>query len=144
MGIRPPDPTHPYGYERYEHVAAMAIGMLLLATVGAIGFSAITRLMRPTPLVATALGVGVMIASAIANASLWGVLRRRARNLASRVVASQAAHAGADVLMAVAVIAGLALSRAGIPWLDPVVALGVAGVVAWRGWRLVCGPARRS
>lgn len=137
MGTRPPDATHPYGYERYEHVAAMAIGMLLLATVGAIGFSAIARLMRPTPLAATALGVGVMIASAIANASLWRVLRRRARNLASRVVASEATHAGADLLMAVAVIVGLALSRVGIPWLDPVVALGVAGLVAWRGWSLV-------
>jgi cation diffusion facilitator family transporter len=137
MSTRPPDPTHPYGYERYEHVAAMAIGMLLLATVGAITFSAGARLMRPTPMVATGLGIGVMIGSAIVNASLWRFLRHRARILASRVVASEAVHAGADVLMASAVIAGLVLSRAGIPWLDSVVALGVAGLVAWRGWSLV-------
>jgi cation diffusion facilitator family transporter len=137
MATRPPDPTHPYGYERYEHVAAMAIGMLLLATVGAITISAGARLMRPTPLAATGLGAGVMIGSAIANAGLWAFLRHRARILASRVVASEAVHASADVAMAGAVIAGLILSRAGLPWVDSFVALGVAGLVAWRGCGLV-------
>jgi cation diffusion facilitator family transporter len=137
MATRPPDPTHPYGYERYEHVAAMTIGMLLLATVGAIVFSAGARLLRPTALAATGLGVSVMIGSAIANASLWAFLRHRARLLASRLLASVAAHAGTDVLTAGAVIVGLALARAGIPWLDPIVALGVAGLVAWRGGSLV-------
>jgi cation diffusion facilitator family transporter len=137
MATRPPDRTHPYGYERYEHAAAMAIGMLLIATVGAIGVTAGTRLLRPAPLAATGLGAGVMIASAAANAALWRFLRRRARILASRVIASEAIHAAADVAMAGAVIAGLVLSGAGSPWLDPVVALGVAGLVAWQGWRLV-------
>jgi cation diffusion facilitator family transporter len=137
MATRPPDRTHPYGYERYEHVAAMAIGMLLLATVAAITVSAGTRLMRPTPLAATGVGAGVMIGSAIANAGLWGFLRHRARALASRVLASEAVHAGADVAMAAAVIAGLVLSGPGMRWLDPIVALGVAGLVTWRGWHLV-------
>jgi divalent metal cation (Fe/Co/Zn/Cd) transporter len=39
--------------------------------------------------------------------------------------------------MAGAVIAGLVLFGAGFPWLDAIVALGVAGLVAWRGWGLV-------
>jgi len=137
MATRPPDPAYPYGYERYEHVAAMAIGMLLLATVAAIIVPAAARLMRPMPLAATGLGAGVMIGSAIANAGLWGFLRHRARILGSRVVASEAVHAGVDVLLAGAVIVGLVLSRAGMPWLDSIVALGVAGLVAWRGWSLV-------
>jgi cation diffusion facilitator family transporter len=137
MATRSPDRTHPYGYERYEHVAAMAIGMLLLGTVGTIVITAGARLMKPTPLAATGLGAAVMIGSAVANAGLWGFLRHRARILASRILASEAVHAAADVAVAGAVIAGLGLSRAGIPWMDPVVAFGVAGLVAWQGWRLV-------
>jgi cation diffusion facilitator family transporter len=137
MATRPPDPTHPYGYERYEHVAAMAIGMVLLATVAAISVTAGARLMTPTPLTATGVGAGVMIGSAIVNAGLWGFLRHRARVLGSRVVASEAVHAGADVAMAGAVTAGLVLSGAGMRWLDSVVAFGVAGLVTWRGWDLV-------
>jgi ferrous-iron efflux pump FieF len=78
-----------------------------------------------------------MIASAIANAGLWAFLRHRARILASHVLASEALHAGADVAMAGAVIAGLILSGMGIPWVDSFVALGVGGLVAWRGGGLV-------
>jgi cation diffusion facilitator family transporter len=137
LGTRPPDATHPYGYARYEHVASMGIGMLLLTAVGAIVVAAAGHLVRPRPPAAPAIGAAVMVASALANAGLYLWLRRGAQALRSQLLATEAVHAWADSLAALAVIAGLGLSRAGLPRLDPAVALGVALLVAWRSWSVI-------
>jgi cation diffusion facilitator family transporter len=137
LATRPPDPSHPYGYSRYEHVASMGIGMLLLTSVGMIVMTAVGHLVAPRPLVAPGVGGAVMAASAAANGGLSWFLRRRGRALGSHVLATEAVHAWADGLAALAVIGGIGLSRAGFPRLDPAVALGVAGLVAWRSWTII-------
>jgi cation diffusion facilitator family transporter len=135
LATRPPDPTHPYGYARYEHVASMGIGMLLLT--GLIVTTAVGHLIAPRPVAAPEVGGAVMAASAAANGALSWFLRRRTRALGSHVLATEAVHAWADGLAALAVIAGIGLSRVGFPRLDPVVALGVAVLVAWRSWTII-------
>jgi cation diffusion facilitator family transporter len=137
LGTRPPDPTHPYGYTRYEHVASMGIGMLLLTAVGLIVITSLGHLVTPRSLAAPGIGAAVMAASAAANAGLCVFLRRRAQTLRSQVLATEAVHAWADGLAAVAVIAGLGLSRAGFPRLDPAVALALGLLVAWRSWTII-------
>jgi len=137
LGTRPPDPTHPYGYARYEHVASMGIGMLLLTAVGAIVITSVGHLVAPTPLAAPGIGAAVMTASAAANAGLYRFLRRRARALRSQVLTTEAVHAWADGLAALAVMAGIGISRAGFPRLDPAMALGLALLVAWRSWTVI-------
>jgi cation diffusion facilitator family transporter len=47
LATRPADPRHPYGYERYEALASLLIGMLLLAVVALIVAEAIPRLVAP-------------------------------------------------------------------------------------------------
>jgi cation diffusion facilitator family transporter len=137
LATRPPDPSHPYGYSRYEHVASMGIGMLLLTSVGVIVSTAVGHLIAPRPLVAPGLGGAVMALSAAANGVLSWFLRRRARALRSHVLTTEAVHAWADGVAALAVIGGIGLSRAGFPRLDPAVALGVALLVAWRSWTII-------
>jgi cation diffusion facilitator family transporter len=139
LATRPPDATHPYGYGRYEHVASMAIGMLLLTAVGTIVVTSVGHLVTPMPLSAPGVGAAVMATSAAANAGLYRFLRRRATTLRSQVLATEAVHAWADGLAALAVIAGVGISRAGFPRLDPAVALGLALLVAWRSWTIIQG-----
>lgn len=57
------------------------------------------------------------------------------------MLGSEAIHAAADALISVGVMAAVAVSAAGFPRLDPIVAIGVAGVVAWRGWMVARGAA---
>jgi cation diffusion facilitator family transporter len=142
IGTRPPDPRYPYGYERYEPLASMMIGMLLLLTVGIVAMGAVVRLALPRPPTAPMFGAAVMAASAAANCALYVFLRRRARDLNSSVLRSEAVHAWADVLVALSVVGCLALGPTGFSRLDPVVALGVAGLVAWRGSNVVRGATR--
>jgi cation diffusion facilitator family transporter len=117
----------------------MGIGMLLLTSVGLIVMTAVGHLIAPRSLVAPAIGGAIMALSAAANGGLSWFLRRRARALGSDVLATEAVHAWADGLAALAVIAGIGLSRAGFPRLDPTVALGMALLVAWRSWTIIQG-----
>ncbi len=141
LATRPADPRHPYGYERYETVASLAMGTLLLVAVALIVSSAVPRLLAPEPSRATGFGAAVMAASALATGALALYLRDRGRRMQSRVLGSESIHAAADTLIAVGVLAAVAGAPLGFPWLDPFAALGVGGVVAWRGWGVVRGAA---
>ena len=71
LGSRPPDPRYPYGYERYEPLASMVIGMLLLLTVGIIVTAAATGLAFPRPPAALPIAAAVMAASVALNGALY-------------------------------------------------------------------------
>ena len=137
LATRPADPRHPYGYERYEALASLLIGMLLLVAVGVIVASAVPRLAEPRPSTDTAVGIAIMAVSAAATGALAVYLRRRGRATNSRVLRSESIHAAADALISIGVLGAIGVSALGLLWLDPIVALGVAGVVAWRGWLVV-------
>jgi cation diffusion facilitator family transporter len=141
LATRPADVHHPYGYERYEALASLVIGMLLLVVVALIVSSAVPRLVQPAPNRATGLGAIVMAGSTLSTALLALYLQRRGRQLASRVLFSEATHALTDSLVTLGVLAAVALSGIGLWSVDPLVALAVAGVVAWRGWEVVRGAA---
>jgi cation diffusion facilitator family transporter len=141
LATRPSDPRHPYGYERYEALASLLIGMLLLVAVGVIVSSALPRFAEPQPGAATGVGLAIMAISAASTAGLALYLGRKGRQTQSRVLGSEAIHAAADALISIGVLAAVAVSAAGFPRLDPIVALGVAGVVAWRGWVVARGAA---
>ncbi len=134
LATRPADPRHPYGYERYEALASLLIGMLLLVAMGVIVSSALPRLADPKPGAATGVGLAIMAVSAVSTGGLALYLRRKARQTQSRVLGSEAIHAAADALISVGVLGAVGVAAAGFPRLDPIMALGVAGVVAWRGW----------
>ena len=141
LATRPADPRHPYGYERYEALASLLIGMLLLVAVALIVSSALPRLADPQASRASAVGGAVMAVSAVLTGGLALYLSRRGQQLRSRVLRSEAVHAAADSLIALGVLAAVGAGDAGFPLFDPIVALAVGGVVAWRGWGVVRGAA---
>ena len=141
LATRPSDPRHPYGYERFEALASLLIGMLLLVAVGVIVSSAMPRLVDPKPSEATGVGLAVMAVSAASTGGLALYLRRKGRQTQSRVLGSESIHAAADALISIGVMGAIGVSALGFPRLDPIVALGVGGVVAWRGWVVVRGAA---
>ncbi len=136
LATRSPDARHPYGYDRYEAVASLLIGILLLAAVALILATAVPRLLHPEALSASGIGLAVMVASAATNAALAVYLGRQARRHRSRVLRAESVHAFADSATALAVAAGVGLSVAGFLRIDPLVALGVGVIVAWRGMRI--------
>ncbi len=60
--------------------------------------------------------------------------------LQSEILLANAAHTRGDVILTVAVIGGLILTRAGYPWADPVLAVVMSAMVV----RIGVGSVRRS
>jgi len=139
----PADESHRYGHEKIEHLAAAIEGMLILVGSGIIVFESLRRLIRGGTIDHLGFGIAVVGFSAVANLLVSAYIARTARTTASPALAGDAAHLRTDAYTSLAVLAGLALVElTGADWLDPVVALLVAGAIVTAGVRLLLGSSR--
>lgn len=127
LSKRAADDDHPYGHERFESVAALLLGLILLATGGLIGKAGLEALLsgndarRGGPgLIALAAAV---VSIAVKEAMYW-YTRRCALHLNSAAFMADAWHHRSDALSSVGSLIGIAGARMGYPALDP-----AAGVV---------------
>jgi cation diffusion facilitator family transporter len=133
-----PDEGHPYGHAKFETLAAFAIAGFLFVTCYQISLSAIKRVIAhdmPAPEI-TALTIGVIAGTIICNIIVTVYERREGRRLQSAFLIADSSHTRSDVLVSCSVLAGLILIRSGYLWLDPVISLGVAVVIAWSGYQI--------
>jgi cation diffusion facilitator family transporter len=133
-----PDEGHPYGHAKFETLAAFAIAGFLFVTCYQISLSALKRLFShaaPAPEI-TALTIGVMVATIIANIIVTVYEHREGRRLQSAFLIADAIHTRSDVLVSCSVLIGLTLIWLGHVWLDPVISLGVAVMIAWNGYKI--------
>jgi len=139
----PADETHRYGHEKVENLAAAIEGILILVGSAAIAFQAIRRLLSHGRLHTVGLGIGVVAFSIVVNVAVSSFIARNARATDSAALEGDAAHLRSDALTSAAVLAGLALVKVtGAHWIDPVVALIVAGVILLTAVRLLSRSSR--
>jgi cation diffusion facilitator family transporter len=139
----PADESHRYGHEKIENLAAAIEGMLILVGSGIIVYESVRRLIRGGTVDHLGFGIAVVAFSAVANFVVSALIARTARTTASPALAGDAAHLRTDAYTSVAVLVGLALVQlTGAEWLDPVVALLVAGAIVTAGVRLLMGSSR--
>jgi cation diffusion facilitator family transporter len=133
-----PDEEHPYGHAKFETLAAFCIAGFLFITCYQLSLSALQRLLaREQPAVAvTWLTLGTIIVTIAANIFVTLFERREGRRLQSDFLLADAAHTRSDVLVSCSVLAGLILIRYGYVWLDPLVSLGVAVMIAASGYQI--------
>jgi cation diffusion facilitator family transporter len=137
LATRPPDRAHPYGYERYESLTALAIGAFLVLALLRILSGAAARLVTPQPARVTWMSFAVMGGAMLVSAGIAWWERRQGAALASELLHADALHTASDVLGSAAVMGALAGSVLGLSMLDPLVALGVAGVLGWTAWHVL-------
>lgn len=134
----PPDEDHPYGHGKFETLGALAIVMFLSVSGFEIVKGAVTRLATGAePLIVSTGELGVLGATLGVNAVVAAYETRRGRQLSSEILLADAAHTRADVVVTIGVLAGVMLSRAGVAWADPLVALAVAGVIVVLAYGIV-------
>ena len=139
LASRPADASHPYGYERYEPLAAMGIAALMMAAVWEIVNDAWIRFRSPRLPTVTGFSFTIIIAAILLTivVSVWE--NRRAQALSSTVLQADAARVCSDTLVSGAVLIGLLSARFGLPFIDPAISVVVAAVIAWTSWTLIRG-----
>ena len=125
---RPPDEDHPYGHRKYETVAAAAVTIFLFLLVLEVlrnAFNHLSGLSAPPQISVT--GFVIMGVTIAVNLVVVRYESSEAARLGSEVLLADALQTRGDVWTSFAVIVALAGARAGLPILDPIAALVVAG-----------------
>lgn len=137
VAARPPDRDHPYGHERYETLASMAIAGMMAIGVVEVLRGAIESLRSGSRPEVTGFSFAILLGTMAVNAGVSWWERRAGRRLGSDLLAADARHTLSDVLVSLAVVAGLAGERAGLGGADAAISFVVAGTIAWAAWGIV-------
>ena len=130
VAAQPPDDDHPYGHNRYETLAALVIGALLLLTAWEIVQGAVERLAGGEAPQITPLAFAVMIGTLVINLLVNRYQVREGKRLESPVLLADAANTGADIFVTLSVIASMVLVvMLGWNWADVVAALLVTVLI---------------
>ena len=141
---KPADADHPYGHDKIENLAAAIEALLILVGSGVIVFESVRRLASGVAEVhSLGVGIAVIAFSVLANVVVSTVLARRARETDSPALEGDAAHLRTDAATSAAVLGGLlVVELTGAAWLDPVIALVVAGAIVYAGITLLMRASR--
>ena len=138
VAARAPDETHPYGHAKFETVGALAIVTFLSISCFELLREAVLQLRQAhSPVSPTLLELAVVGLTLGINALVVVYERRRGRELSSSFLVADAAHTNSDVYVTLLAIASLGLTRVGLGALDPILAVLVALIIAWNGYRIL-------
>ncbi|MEM5291307.1 cation diffusion facilitator family transporter [Paraburkholderia sabiae] len=130
-----PDADHNYGHSRYETVASLFLGGLLISVGVGMLWRAGTRLsdLQHIPAVhLSALAVAVVVL--LSKEGLFRYMLREAQRVRSAMLIANAWHARSDAASSLVVALGILGSIAGVRLLDPIAAAIVGFMVARMGW----------
>lgn len=140
VAARGPDEDHPYGHEKFETLGALAIvGFLSISCFELLREGVRYMVVGRAPRSPSLAELLVIIATMGVNLVVVWYERRRGRQLNSAFLLADAAHTGSDIYVTAAALASLLLARAGLGFIDPVLAIAVALVIAWNGYQIVRG-----
>ena len=131
------DPEHPYGHRKFEALAALAIALFLFITCYEVLSQVAARFRAEhhlTPGLATFL---VMFFTMGVNFGVSRYERRRGEKLRSLILLADSRHTQSDIFASMGVILSLAAARLGYPALDLVMAVAIAGFIAYSGYQIV-------
>jgi cation diffusion facilitator family transporter len=141
IGVRasqqPPDEDHPYGHRKYETVAAAAVTVFLLLLVIEVLRNAFNNLTgRGVPPEISVTSFVVMLVTVAVNLAVVSYESRAAARLGSEMLLADATQTRSDVWSSLTVIAALVGARLGLPILDPLAALVVAGFIGYAAYQV--------
>lgn len=117
------DQEHPYGHERFECVASLLLGLILLATGLGIGKVGLERILAgsyealPVP---SALALAAAVVSIASKEAMYWYTRHCAKLLNSPAFMADAWHHRSDAFSSIGSLTGIAGAMLGFPVMDPI------------------------
>jgi len=129
----PPDADHPYGHKKYETLAAAGIGAMLMGTCLYLLWNSYEHWLEAVHPSVTATSFAVMVGTMVVNYGVMRWERCKGDQLRSEILVADSRHTGSDILTSSSVLAGLVAVQMGYPLMDPIIAVAIAGVIAYTG-----------
>lgn len=137
VASRPPDDTHPYGHGKADPLAALAVGVLLIAAAIGVCVKAVHEILHPhhAPAPFTLL---VLAGVVILKEALYRVASRVGAEIASTSVRADAWHHRSDAITSLIAGIGISVALLGGPGYEPAddwAALLASGIIGFNGAR---------
>src|SRR6202163_3917191 len=131
---RPADARRSYGYHRVSILAALVNAVTLIVIVIAIAYEAVRRLAHPEPVQG-----GVVIVAALVGIAVNTFVAFRLRGESHSLnVRAAMLHVVGDIGASVGVVvAGVVILLTRWLYIDPLLSLGIAVLIAFGAWRIV-------
>lgn len=123
LSKKAPDGRHPYGHDRFECLASLVLGLILLATGAGIGYSGIGKVFSGKRAELAVPGTVALIAavvSIVTKEAMFRYTRSYAKKMNSSAFMADAWHHRSDALSSVGSLIGIAGARLGVPVMDPI------------------------
>ena len=134
----PPDQEHDYGHGKYENLSAAIEALLIVGAALGIIYEAVEKFREAKAPEMLQYGVAIMVVSIIINFFVSRRLIRVGKLTGSQALEADGLHLSSDIWTSVGVLSGLVLMMlTGWAWLDPVIAIFVAGIIFRAGWKMV-------
>ncbi|MDH5563781.1 MAG: cation diffusion facilitator family transporter [Nitrospirota bacterium] len=127
----PPDANHPYGHKKFEALTAGIIGAFLVMTCLYLLWKAYWSWTLELHPQVTVISFFIMIVTMGINIFITRWERQKGAELKSDILTADSYHTASDVLTSCSVLVGLVAIQAGYAFVDPLVAVLIAGVIAW-------------
>ena len=129
------DEDHPYGHQRFETAASLALGGLLLVVGVGMLWSAFRKLESPETVAQVhILALWAAGGALVTKELLFRYMLAVAKRVKSSMLVANAWHARSDAASSLVVGLGIIGNLAGYPILDPIAALIVGFMVSRMGW----------
>lgn len=125
LAQRKEDKLHPYGHERLECVASLALGLILAGTGFGIGYSGVRKILfeRATLVVPTLLPLIAAVVSIVVKEAMFWYTMFYAKRLDSAAFKADAWHHRSDAISSVGSFIGIGMAKLGFPIMDPIASL---------------------
>lgn len=131
----PPDDNHAYGHGKFENLSGAIEAILIIGAAVWIVYEAGSKMNSATVPGFLEYGIALMIISIAINYWVSERLFKVAKQTGSHALEADGLHLRADIWTSVGVLVGLVIIHVtGLAWLDPVIAIIVAGIVFKAGY----------
>jgi len=138
VASRPADAGHPYGHRRFETLAAVSIGLLILSGMAGVVRGVWEGLAgeRPLPTVDW-LSASIVFVTIVANLAISRYEAKRGTELTSALLAADAGHTLSDTFGAIAVLVSFGGVALGFRWADTAAAVVVCVLIGRTAWNVL-------
>ncbi len=137
LASRPADEKHQYGHWKIETFSSIIIAVLLFLVCLEIVQSAIGRFYSPSTPEISIISFLVMGITITINIGVSWYEYNKGKELDSKLLVADSFHTRSDIYASLAVIFGFVAIIAGYVWIDPVISLAIAVLIARTGINII-------
>jgi len=120
------DKTHQYGHERFESIATLFLGIILLVTALGIGYDGVLKIISGVKgkiAIPTIIALVAAILSIVIKEIMYQITKKVANKTNSSALLADAWHHRSDAFSSIGSLIGIVGANLGFPILDPIICL---------------------